>query len=548
VTGPAGLLTGAARRARGIAVNAAGGPARARVVITLAAVLGLDGADTGTVTATENNLERAFHIGNAEIGILLSVVSLVGVVFAIPMGVLADRANRARLLTFSIVLWAVAVALCGAAPSFAWLLAARVGLGVVTATAAPVVASLTGDFFPAAERGRMYGLILAGDLIGNGVGYVISGDISSVLPWRFAFWWLVVPSLALAWTVRRLPEPARGGQSQLQPGAQEIRGARDGSEQAPPAAGGPAGNGTQDSLAVREARRAHLQPQPELVLREDPTRYSTWWAIRYVLRVRTNVVLIVASAIGYFYFKGMDSFATIFAISRYGISKPEATFLVVVVGAGALAGVYAGGLFADRLLRRGHVRARVVIPIACLLSIPLFLGPAFAVTSAAIALPLLIIGAFLLGAPQPPLDAARLDIMPAQLWGRAEGVRTALRTLAEAAAPTLFGYMSQYVFGGPGSSGSGAPGGAGPGGTLSPAGATALADTFLVFLGLLVIAGLLALLALKTYPRDLATAAASAEAIAAGERTDGSAAAESSPGTAAGRQPADDHHGPREHG
>jgi hypothetical protein len=47
------------------------------VVVTLAAVLGLDGADTGTVTSTENNLERAFHTGNAEIGILLSVVSLV---------------------------------------------------------------------------------------------------------------------------------------------------------------------------------------------------------------------------------------------------------------------------------------------------------------------------------------------------------------------------------------------------------------------------------------------------------------------------------------
>ena len=535
MTGPAGLLTGAARRVRGIAVNAAGGPARARVVVTLAVVLGLDGADTGTVTSTENNLERAFHIGNAEVGILLSVVSLVGVVFAIPMGVLTDRANRVRLLTFSIVLWAVAVALSGAAPSFAWLLAARVGLGVVTATAAPVVASLTGDFFPAAERGRMYGLIVGGDLIGNGVGYVISGDISSVLPWRFAFWWLIVPSLALAWAVRRLPEPGRGGQSQLQPGAQEIRGARDAAEQAPAAADGPVGNGTPDGLAVREARRAHLQPHPELVLRDDPTRYSTWWAIRYVLRVRTNVVLIVASALGYSYFKGLNSFATIFAISRYGISKPEATSLVVVVGAGALAGVFAGGRFADRLLRRGHIRARIMIPMACLLFIPFFLGPAFATTSAFIAVPLLIAGAFLLGAPQPPLDAARLDIMPAQLWGRAEGVRTALRTLAEAAAPTVFGYMSQFVFGGPGSSGRGAPGGAGPVGTLSPAGATALADTFLVFLGLLVIAGLLALLALRTYPRDLATAAASAQAIAA---------AEHSPGTASGLHPADEHHGP----
>ena len=156
------------------------------------------------------------------------------------------------------------------------------------------------------------------------------------------------------------------------------------------------------------------------------------------------------------------------------------------------------------------------MPVACLLVIPAFLGPGFATTSVAIALPLLIVGAFLLGAPQPPIDAARLDIMPAQLWGRAEGVRTALRFLAVAAAPTLFGYMSQYVFGGPASSGTGGAS-VGAGGQsarpLNPAGANALAHTFLVFLVLLAVAGLLALFALRTYPRDLATAAASARAI-----------------------------------
>ena len=514
MTGARGLLAPPARRVRRLVLDAAGGPARARVVLTLAAVLGLSGADTGTVTSTENNLERAFHIGNTQIGLLLTVVSLVGVVFALPMGILVDRTSRVRLLSFSIALWAVAVLFSGVAQSYLWLLAARVGLGVVTATAAPAVASLTGDFFPASERGRIYGLIIGGEIVGNGIGYVISGDISAVLPWRFAFFWLIVPSLALAWLVWRLPEPARGGQSQLPPGAETIRGA-DGPGAGPArAAGAPTEGGpAQDNPAVREARREHVRPQPELVLHSDPAVRSVWWAVRYILRVRTNVVLIVASALGYFYFYGLDSFATIFAISRYGVSKPEATLLVVVIGAGALAGIYAGGRLADRLLRNGHLRARIVVPMICLLVIPGFLAPAFATTSVVIALPLLIIGAFLLGAPQPPIDAARLDIMPAQLWGRAEGVRTALRSLAVAAAPALFGYMSQYVFGGPASSGTGGLSGTGSSARLSPAAAAGLADTFLVFLVLLLAAGLLALFALRTYPRDLATAAASAEAI-----------------------------------
>jgi predicted MFS family arabinose efflux permease len=532
VTGPIGLLARPARRARDIAVDAAGGPARARVVLTLAAVLALQGADTGTIASTTSGLERAFHIGNTQIGILLSAVSLVGALFTIPMGVLTDRTNRVRLLAFSIVLWAVAVLFSGAATSYWWLLAARVGLGIVTATAGPAVASLTGDFFPASERGRIYGMIVGGELVGTGIGYVISGDISSVVSWRFAFWWLIVPSLALAWVVWRLPEPARGGQSQLRAGARDIRGEREVAAKPPASRDQPGADPAQDDSAVRQVRRAHVEPEAELVLHSDPAGRSVWWAIRYVLRVRTNVVIIVASALGYFYFAGLRSFAIMFATARYGISKPIATSLVVVIGAGALAGLYSGGRFADRLLRRGHIRARVIVPTVCLLVIPVVLAPAFASTTLALALPLLTMGAFLLGAPQPPLDAARLDIMPAQLWGRAEGVRTALRTLGEAAAPTLFGYVSQYVFGGPAPAGSGGLSG-GSGGGLGAAAATGLEYTFLMFLIVLLIAGVLALAALRTYPRDLATAAASAENIArAGPDETDSPPSEGGPATA----------------
>src|SRR5205823_13269135 len=109
----------------------------------------------------------------------------------------------------------------------------------------------------------------------------------------------------------------------------------------------------------------------------------------------------------------------------------------------------------------------------------------------------------LLGAANPPMDAARLDIMHPRLWGRAEGIRTFLRTLGEAAAPISFGFVSQYVFGGPAAStgSTGASSGAHLAGH-----ATGLEYTFLVFLIPLLCAGLLALAALRTYPRDVATA------------------------------------------
>ncbi len=508
---PGQVVPAAARRVREVALRTAGGPARMRVVLTLAAVLGLSGADTGTISSTAGNLEKAFHVGNTQIGLLLTVVALTGAVFTIPAGVLTDRTRRTRLLAGSIVVWAVATVASGAATSYLWLLLARVGLGAATATAGPTLASLTGDYFPASDRGRMYGLILGGDLVGSGFGYLVSGDLSSLTTWRVAFFWLAIPSLALAWVVWRMPEPARGGFSRIEAGQEEIRDERDirrGEREQAAEDNGEQGGADRPDLAVRAVRRAEVEPQRELVLHQDPTNRSVWWAVRYVLRIRTNVVIIVASALGYFFFAGLRSFAIIFATGHYGLSKPTATTLIVVIGAGAVAGVFAGGRVADGLLRRGHARARVLVPAVCLLALPLALAPAIATTAVAVALPLLILGAFLLGAPNPPLDAARLDIIHPRLWGRAEAVRTVLRSVGESAAPLLFGYVSQYVFGGPGSAAG--TGGSSGGQTGNP---TGLEYTFLVFLIPLIIAGLLALMALRTYPRDVATASASVRAV-----------------------------------
>lgn len=137
-----------------------------------------------------------------------------------------------------------------------------------------------------------------------------------------------------------------------------------------------------------------------------------------------------------------------------------------------------------------------------MLTVPVFFAPAVYATSLAVAVPLLVTGALLLGAVNPPLDAARLDILPPYLWGTGEGVRAMLRTLCEAAAPTLFGYFSAHVFDTRGGDGGG----------------TGLQYTLLFFLLALVAAGLLGLVAMRTYPRDVATAQASTRRIGASLR------------------------------
>jgi predicted MFS family arabinose efflux permease len=335
----------------------------------------------------------------------------------------------------------------------------------------------------------MLGYILGGELVGTGIGFVFSGEIAALVGWRYAFWWLVIPSAALFWVVWRLPEPARDGQSRLQPGQTDIPDERDVDPSDSPLRDADHGADAQrGTSAGKIARRQHIEPQRELVLTEDPKDHSLWWAVRYVLRARTNVVIIITSALGYFYFAGLRSFAIIFVTGHYHISQSVASVLTLVVGIGALAGVYLGGRTADRLLSRGRINARVLIPAVALLTITVFLAPGIVTTSLFLALPLLTVGAGLLGAANPPLDAARLDIIHPALWGRAESIRTLLRTLGEAAAPALFGLTSETIFGG---------------------GDHGLKYTFLVFLITPIAAGVFALTALRTYPRDVATAAES---------------------------------------
>lgn len=432
----------------------------------------------------------------------------IGALATLPVGALTDRINRTNLLVGAIVAWSVAMAVSGTSTSYLMLLLTRLALGAIVATASPTVTSLIGDLFPAAERGRIYGFILSGELVGTGIGFLVSGDVAAVLSWRYSFWVLAVPGFVLAVAIwRMLPEPVRGGQSRLQVGDAEIRPAHHVEDRTPadPAAkdaGGGARSGEAEGEIQREVDEAGVRPHHTLVLHTDPTDRSLWWAVRYVLSVRTNVYLIIASALGYFFFAGLRTFAVVFLRARFGLGQGVASSLLVLIGVGAVVGVLVAGPLSDRLLVRHHLTGRLLVGgIAFIVAGVLFL-PGFLTTSLLLAAPLFFLAAAGVGGANPPLDAARLDLMHFRLWGRAESVRTVLRSSLEAVAPLLFGYVSS-LFGGNGA-GFGQPGG------VEQRGAVGLDHTFLIMLAPLVVAGTILLLwARRSYPRDVATAVAS---------------------------------------
>lgn len=470
-------ITGVAHAVRLFAIKLVGGKAgNLPIILILGSVLGLDAADKGTLSAVAGSLEHDFGISFTEVGLLFASVSFVGAIGTLPVGILADRIRRKHILLATVPIWTLAMILSGTASSYLYLLLTRLLLGAATAAAWPCVASLTGDFFPARQRAEMYGLIVAGEMIGAGAGYFVSAEISSWMSWHWSFYVMALPGIVLSWALwRYLPEPERRKQAWL--------GSDDRDHDNASGAG---------SAARAVIRREHVKPREALVLHEDPTRCSWFRAIRYLFRVPTYVLLILASALGYYFFAGIRTFVTIYFTQHYGMSPAAFSPLIFIVGIGGLLGVVAGGRVSGWFLHRGKLRARITVPGIALAAATVLFGVAIWTTNPLWGVASLTVGAALLAAAIPPIDAARLDIIHPALWGRGESGRTALRETLEGAAPLLFGVVSTWLGGG----------------------AQGLERTFLVMLLALLAASALAIPARRTYPPDVATAAASLEATA----------------------------------
>ena len=491
MTSPSGRRLGTiAQRAAGAGREAAaaatyrldellGGSERRQVIVVLACVLGLSGADMATVGASATELRHGLHITNTDIGLLVTVSSLVAAVASLPFGVLADRTRRTRVLGAAIVLWGAAMIWSAAAGDFQELLLARLFLGAVTAAAGPFVASLVGDYFTGSERGRVYGFILTGELLGAGFGFAVTGDIAA-LSWRAAFVILALPAFALAWFVSRLPEPRRGGAGFLVPDRDEEI------EWVDVGPGGvPAGSHGTD--AQRLARERGVRPDPDLVLGVDARRMRLWAAARYVLRVRTNVVLIAASSCGYYFLAGVETFGSEFREGpvpcRPGGREP------------APARDRRRGGRRRPARRRPRRRAAAPPPPERTDRHQRLrgLGGRRAVSPRSPhpqparrpAVPRLRRSGALGAEPASGRRPARHHA--AAPLGRAEAVRTLVRSLAQALAPLLFGVVSDHVFGG---------------------GRTGLQWTFVLMVLPLAASAALLFRAMRTYPQDVATAAA----------------------------------------
>src|SRR5512142_3239124 len=168
-----------------------------RVLAVLALVNFVNYVDRQIVFPLFPLLREFFGLSYVQLGMLGTAFSIVHALGALPMGMLADRVPRKKVIGYSLFVWSCATFVSGLAASYRWLLATRALVGIGEAAYTPASQAMITATFPKHVRARVQGMFDTGMFIGGAVGLGLGAVIGERFGWRPAFFLVGVPGLLL---------------------------------------------------------------------------------------------------------------------------------------------------------------------------------------------------------------------------------------------------------------------------------------------------------------------------------------------------------------
>ncbi|MDZ7764907.1 MAG: MFS transporter [Melioribacteraceae bacterium] len=156
--------------------------------VTLIAVLGVS-----SITPAFPKVEKELGISTQQVGLLITVFTIPGVLLTPIFGVLGDRLGRKKVLVPSLFLFAIAGTLCAFMVDFYLLLFFRFLQGVGSASLGSLNVTLIGDIYKGKERAAVMGYSASVLSVGT-AAYPAIGGVLAVFGWNFPF---LLPVLAL---------------------------------------------------------------------------------------------------------------------------------------------------------------------------------------------------------------------------------------------------------------------------------------------------------------------------------------------------------------
>lgn len=309
--------------------------AAARITLAmLCFVYVLNFLDRQLISILAKPIQDGLHITDGQLGRLTGFYFALFYCFiAIPIGWLADRTSRVKVLSIACALWSGATAACGMVGSYGQLVVARMMVGVGEAGGVPPSYAIISDSFPRERRTTAMAIFNLGPPIGSALGVAFGASLAAAFDWRLPFYVIgavgVVTALAVYLIVR---EPNRG--------------------------------------------------QTDITVTKTGADAEAIGFVATITQFFGNPLLLMASlasGAGNFITYGLLNFTTLFLMREKGMALGDvAIWYALVVGIGMSAGIYASGRIVDRFSSRSKAAYATIPAISLLLALPFFLGFAWA--------------------------------------------------------------------------------------------------------------------------------------------------------------------------
>jgi predicted MFS family arabinose efflux permease len=322
-------------------------------------------------------------------------------ILAIPVGWLADRTNRVKVLACACALWSAATAACGMASNYPQLVLARMTVGIGEAGGVPPSYAIISDYFPPGRRGTALGLYNLGPPIGQALGVAFGASIAAAYSWRDAFVSIGIVGIVTALVVY---------------------------------------------LFVREPARGSLDPSPaghDPAASAEPARF--WATCRMFFNRPVLAWMALASGITQIVTYATMNFATLFLMREKGMTLGEvAIWYALLVGLGIGGGIYLSGRLVDRLAPRSQ-RAYAFIPaVGLAIALPFFIGfvwaPTWPLALAFLAVPMCFNYFYL----SPAVALVQQEVRPNQRVLSGALLLLVMNLIGLGLGPTYLGAMSDF--------------------------------------------------------------------------------------------------------
>ena len=333
-------------------------------------------------------VQHEFRVTDERMGALTTAFFFTYMIAAPLTGWLGDRLPRKPLIIGGVLLWSLATLTTAYVHTYSQLFWRHAAVGIGEATFSIFAPAMLADFYPEAERNRIFSIFYIAIPVGAALGYLLAGAIGPHYGWRAPFMVGAVPGILIAVLLYFfVSEPERGGADHLSP--------------------------TLDRSTICGL-----------------FRNPAFWFATLGLATLTFSMGGISVWLPTFYAR-FGGYSLLEANQRIGA-------ITVIDG---LAGTIIGGWLAQRWLRTNHRALYLVSALSALLAIPgalvVFFGPK------SLMLPATLVAEFFLFLGTGPINAAIMNSIAARIRASAVAINLfMIHALGDAPSPRIIGWVS----------------------------------------------------------------------------------------------------------